>query len=228
MKKVAIIGFGRFGKTLYKMLKSDFHVDIITRVNPEDIVKSDTIFYCVPISQFDNVLKSHKQYFRSDHLLIDVLSVKMYPKKIFTKYLKGLKTQAMLTHPMFGPDSSKHGLANLPIMVNKFKANNRNYNFWKKYFSEKKLKAIEMSAEKHDKLAANSQGVTHLIGRMLEKIKFEPTEIDSLGSKKLHEVMEQTCNDSWQLFSDLQKYNPHTIKMRKKLDQACTALCDLL
>ena len=30
-------------------------------------------------------------------------------------------------------------------------------------------------------------------------------------------VIEQTCNDSWDLFKDLQKYNPYTNKMIDKL-----------
>jgi len=30
-------------------------------------------------------------------------------------------------------------------------------------------------------------------------------------------VIEQTCNDSWDLFKDLQKYNPYTNEMIDKL-----------
>lgn len=217
MKKVAIVGFGRFGKTLYRLLKNDFELTIINRQNPRDIVKSDVVFYCVPISSFESVIKSHKKYFKDDHLLIDVLSVKMHPKKVFEKHLKGLRTQALLTHPMFGPDSGKNGFKGLPMIMDKFKANEENYNFWKNFFIKKRLRAVEISAQKHDQLAANSQGLTHFIGRLLEKFGFKPTEIDSLGAKKLQEVMGQTCNDTWQLFKDLQSYNPYTKSMRVKL-----------
>lgn len=218
--KVAIVGFGRFGKTLERLLENDFELTIINRDNAKDIMKADAVFYCVPISSFESVIKSHKKYFKNNHLLIDVLSVKMHPKKIFEKYLRGLKTQALLTHPMFGPDSSKNGFSGLPIVLDKFKCNEDNFSFWKDFFTKKRLKVIEMSAQEHDKLAANSQGVTHFIGRLLGELKFAPTSIDTLGTKKLQEVMEQTCNDTWQLFNDLQNFNPYTKAMRIKLGRA--------
>lgn len=226
--KVAIVGLGRFGKTLKKLLGNNFELILINRSNPSDIVKADAVFYCVPISSFESVIKSHKKFFKPNHLLIDVLSVKIHPKKVFEKHLRGLKTQALLTHPMFGPDSSKEGFNNLPIIIDKFKSNAENFSFWKSFFVKKGLKVIEMSAQKHDRLAANSQGVAHFIGRLLEKFDFKPTEIDSLGSKKLQEVMEQTCNDTWQLFSDLQKFNPYTRSMRIKLGRGFDLLYNQL
>jgi hypothetical protein len=69
-------------------------------------------------------------------------------------------------------------------------------------------------------MAAYSQGVTHFIGRLLQKFNFKKTPIDTLGAKKLKELMEQTCNDTWQLFFDLQTFNPYTKTMRLKLGRA--------
>jgi len=226
MKKIAIIGNGRFGQVLFKLLKDNFVVSVFDKKNSKTendlnkIYENEVIFFAVPISSFESVIKSHKKYFKENHLLVDVLSVKMHPKKIFERYLRNLKTQALLTHPMFGPDSSKNGFNGLPMIMDKFRTSDENYDFWKKYFIKKGLKVIEMIAQRHDQLAANSQGLTHFIGRLLEKFNFRSTEIDSLGAKKLQEVMEQTCNDTWQLFSDLQNYNPYTKSMLIKLGRA--------
>lgn len=234
MKKIAIIGNGRFGKILLKLLKDDFLVSVFDSKNSKTesdlkkIYDCEVIFFAVPISAFETVIKSHKKYFKDSHLLIDVLSVKMHPKKVFEKYLRGLKTHALLTHPMFGPDSSKNGFSGLPIIIDKFKTNEKNYSFWKDFFVKKGLKVIEMTAQKHDQLAANSQGVTHFIGRLLERFKFKPTLIDSLGAKKLQEVMEQTCNDTWELFLDLQNFNPYTKTMRIKLGRTYNLLYNQL
>lgn len=232
MTKVSIVGFGRFGQTLYHLIKDDFSVIIYdkgsishaeltkdTKVvkNVADIYNSEAIFYCVPISAFEDVITAHKKYFQEQHLLIDVLSVKMHPAKVFKKYLKGIKTQALLTHPMFGPDSSKNGFEGLPLIIDKFMADDNNFKFWKGYFQNKKLNVFEMSSQDHDRLAANSQGLTHFIGRLLNTYHFKSTAIDSLGTKKLLEVVEQTCNDTWQLFTDLQHYNPYTKQMRIRL-----------
>jgi len=97
MKKISIVGFGRFGQTLYKLLKGDFAITLYNRSfdvfkgieldkktkiaqSLEEVYESEVIFYAVPISLFGSVIKQHKRYFKNN-LLIDVLSVKMYPEK---------------------------------------------------------------------------------------------------------------------------------------------------
>ncbi len=229
MKKVAIVGFGRFGKTLYRLIKDDFIVSVYDKKDPaEKIYNSEVIFYAVPISSFEKVIATHKRYFKKNHLLIDVLSVKLHPAKIFNKYLKGTPIQALLTHPMFGPDSTKDGFKGKPLIIDKFLSSDKIFHFWKEYFKDKGINVIEMSAKKHDKMAASSQGLTHFIGRLLDAYHLEKTSIDSLGAKKLVEIKEQTCNDSWQLFEDLEYYNPFTKQMRLRLDKAYDKLSNKL
>jgi arogenate dehydrogenase (NADP+), plant len=205
------------------LLKDDFEIIIYTRkgnISLEEVYKSDVIFFAVPIASFEEVISSHKKYFKPQHLLIDVLSVKMHSAEIFEKYLKGTKTQALLTHPMFGPDSSKNGFAGLPIILDKFQTDETNFNFWKNYFKKQQLQVIEMTAKEHDKLAADSQGLTHFIGRLLDEFGMQPTAIDTVGAKKLQEVKDQTCNDTWELFMNLQHYNPFTKDMRIRFGDA--------
>lgn len=234
---ITIIGFGRFGKTLYHLLKDDFKVtvyshgltkeqlkqvapDAIYAKTPHSAYCNDTIFLAVPISAFEKMIITHKKYFQKRHVLIDVLSVKIHPAKVFTQYLNGIETQAILTHPMFGPDSSHVGFAGLPIVMNQFRATDGVYIRWKTYFKNKKIKVIEMTPEVHDKAAANSQGLTHFIGRLLEEYKLNDTPIDTLGTQQLIAIERQTISDSWQLFNDLQHYNPYTTDMRVKLGGA--------
>ncbi|KKW10697.1 MAG: Arogenate dehydrogenase 2 [Parcubacteria group bacterium GW2011_GWA2_49_9] len=243
MKTISIIGYGRFGQVLHRLLKDDFSVVLydrkgITATNLgantrvakdlQEVFESDVIFYAVPIPAFEQTILAHKKYFKPEHLLVDVLSVKMHPESVFKKHLKGLKTRALLTHPMFGPDSSAGGFEGLPLIMDRCTATPAEYLFWKKYFERKKLRAIEMTAREHDKLAANSQGLTHFIGRLLERLNIKEGRIDSLGTKKLLEVEEQTCNDTWELFAGLQHYNPYTKQMRLKLGTAYDALYNKL
>jgi len=243
-RQISIIGLGRFGKTLYRLIEDDFSTllyDIDKRAykgielnqnariakNLKEVYSSNVIFYCVPISSFEEVIRDHKKYFKN-HILIDVLSVKSHPEKIFKKYLRNTKTKAILTHPMFGPDSSKKGFSNLPLVMSNFSVSSQNYRFWKNYFREKDLRIIELTPNEHDKLAANSQGVTHFIGRLLDEFGLEKTSIDTLGAKKLQEIIEQTCNDTWELFMNLQNFNPYTKSMRLKLGRAYDRLYNKL
>ncbi len=237
MKEVSIVGFGRFGKTLLRLLGDDFKIRLYNHrasafegfklpsnveivKSTKDIYKSDAIFFAVPISAFESVFKEHKKYFTEKNVLIDVLSVKVHPENVFRKYLTRTKFQAILTHPMFGPDSSREGFKGLPLIIDNFSASKENYDFWKEFFKKRELNVVEMSADQHDRLASKSQGVTHFIGRILEEFGLEETPIDSLGSKKLKEIEDQTCNDTWELFLNLQNYNPYTKQMRVEVGKA--------
>lgn len=228
MQKVSIVGCGRFGKTLQRLLHDDFEVSVFGKNDDnKKIYEGQIVFYAVPIEVFENVIKTHRPFF-TNQLLIDVLSVKLHAKKVFDKYLKNTQVQALLTHPLFGPDSSKNGFTNLPIVIDQYKTTKEAYDFWKSFFTKKGLRVVEISADTHDKLAAQSQGTTHFFGRLLEEMKYRPTTIDTLGAKKLYEIMDQTCNDTWQLFLNLQNYNPYTKKIRIKIGKAYDKLYNKL
>ncbi len=234
-KKISIVGFGRFCQLLTSILTADFKVQVFDNdsklkvnatelnaefVSLEELLQTETIFYCVPISSLKAVVTAHLPLYQKttdNKTIIDVLSVKSYPKKVFEELLPS-NYQILLTHPMFGPDSVRaKGLAGQTIVIDKHRSSEETFAFWSNYFAHKKLNVVEMSSEQHDRLAAQSQGVTHIIGRILDEFGFEPTSIDTLGTKKLHEIKEQTCNDTWQLFVDLQTLNPYTTEMRTKL-----------
>jgi prephenate dehydrogenase len=77
-----------------------------------------------------------------------------------------------------------------------------------------------MSPQEHDRKAAYTQGITHYVGRVLADLDLEPSPISTLGYHKLLEIREQTCNDPWQLFLDLQRFNPYTKEMRERLHRS--------
>jgi len=240
-KKVSIIGFGRFGQLLAKIFSKDFEVQVfdvknkketakklgVNFVNLEKIFKAPTIFYAVPISKLKEAIKNSKKYIKDNQTILDVCSVKVYPKQVFEKELIEKKVNLILTHPMFGPDSVKNtkgnvreNLKGLKLVIYNLSSQKKAYNFWKKYFQKLGLKTVEIPPEKHDKFAAFSQGVTHYIGRVLEDMKLKPTPIDTIGFETLLKIKKQTCNDTWQLFSDLQTFNPFTKKMRIRLEKS--------
>lgn len=235
---VSIIGFGRFGQLWASVLKADFEVRVhdiseSTRSEAEALgvkfvelraaLEAEVVFYCVPISAFQKIFQQHTEIYSKmsgAKLLVDTLSVKTHPKEVFDKLLPA-HHQALLTHPMFGPDSVKlNGLSGQPIVIDRYRSDEETFRYWEYYFASKKLRVVEMSADEHDRLAAESQGVTHFVGRVLGEFGFEPTSIDTLGARKLYEIKSQVCNDTWQLFVDLQTYNPYTRAMRIRLSDA--------
>jgi arogenate dehydrogenase (NADP+), plant len=243
---VGVIGLGRFGRLWASMLKDDFTVraydsDPTQRAEAQrhglaaaslrDTLASEAVFYCVPISAFEDTIKEHLSYFHElggPRTLIDVLSVKVHAREVFDRHLPATY-QALLTHPMFGPDSvAASGIEGQTIVLDGYRVPPAALTAWSGYFESKGLAVVLMSADEHDRLAAESQGVTHFVGRTLERFGFTPTPIDTLGTKRLHDVTSQVSNDTWQLFVDLQTLNPHTKGMRLRLSESQDSVFDLL
>jgi len=237
MQTVTIVGFGRFGKILLKLLADDFSV-VVFDTSPDafrgkglppncrrarnlrDALSSEIIFYAVPIDAFEDVISEHAPLLRRDQVVLDVLSVKVHPARVLTKHLGPLGMDIILTHPMFGPDSFDHDREDLRIVMDRFRSRPSVYQRWTRYFRSKRLNVIQMSPEQHDRLAAKSQGLTHFVGRLLAEIDLDVTPIDTHGARQLMRVRDQVSHDSWQLFLDLQRYNPYTKTMRRRLGQA--------
>lgn len=242
--RVAVIGYGRFGKLLSGILAQDMQVlvydpaasespstDNVQIVDEATALACDTLFYAVPIGSLGKIIEQHAKVFQADakpRLVIDTLSVKLHPKQLFEGLLPDTVT-AILTHPMFGPDSVREqGLKGLPLVMDPFTAVPKAFAFWKDFFSSKGLNVIELSADEHDRKAAWSQGVAHFIGRVLQDMALTPSTIDTVGMRRLLELRDQVCNDSWELFTDLQTKNPYTIDMRVRLGHSVDAVYNRL
>ena len=225
--KIGVYGLGRFGAFWAKCLASHNHevvgysrsthesIENVKVVSEEEVLNQDVIFFCVAISAFEKVLNSVKDKIKPGAIVLDTCSVKTYPQEWMQKSLHAVTI--IPTHPMFGPDSGKNGVAGLPIVLCPIDESDKNYQLIKNEFLTWNLAVSQMSAREHDKQAAYSQGVTHFVGRMLEKMEMKPTAIATQGYKSLISIVEQTCNDPLQLFYDLHRFNPYAKEMRLSL-----------
>ena len=96
--------------------------------------------------------------------------------------------------------------------------------FWK----NEGCNMIEMNPENHDKIAANSQFLTHFIGRLLELLNCEESNIDTDGYKSLLTIKKHTMNDSWDLFLALAKFNPKSLETIKKIKNQLNHLEEII
>lgn len=83
---------------------------------------------------------------------------------------------------------------------------------------------VEMSCQEHDKLAAGSQFMTHTVGRVLDMLGLESTPINTKGYETLLDLVENTCEDSFDLYYGLFLYNKSALEMVERLDLAFDAL----
>ncbi len=235
MNRVSIIGFGRFGAMLHSLLSKGFEVDVfdknsidnsdVNEVSLEDALQNETIFIAVPIRDFENLVKDISKNISSGKTVIDVCSVKVFPKKVMLDNLSN-ETDIIATHPLFGPDSLKDSgsVMTMESVRNTF----GRYDFWKNYFESQNILIEEITAEEHDMMAARSQGLTHFVGRVIDDFGTNQTRIDTEGYKALHKLVNQTCNDTWELFEDIQNFNPFTEKMISELNESFEKISEII
>ena len=230
---VGIIGFGRFGPVLARLLTPGFEVlaydivDITERaksvgaraVEWNEIAAASTIFMAVPIRNLKSVAAKLAPAVQPGSTVFDVCSVKVYPATILKEFFSP-EVSTIASHPLFGPDSSKKGFANLPMVMHPVSPRTAMFDNWLDYFQQQGLSVSIITPEEHDHLAARSQGITHFIGRVLTEFGIESTLIDTEGFRDLHLVVDQTCHDSFELFQDLEHFNPYTMQMIDDLTQA--------
>ncbi len=229
INSVGIIGFGRFGRVLGKILSDDFKINAydendvqsqfgVDLTDIDTVLKENTIFLAVPIHSFKKLVIDIAPRLPEFCNIIDVCSVKVYPVSVMQEILPS--TVGIIgTHPLFGPDSIDHPNP-LKIMMHNTRDTYTQFDFWSTYFSSKSIEVIHLTPEQHDRIAARTQGITHFVGRVLRIAGVTQTEIDTVGFSDLLAVIDQTCNDSWELFTDLQNYNPYTSEMIKKLEKS--------
>ena len=229
--KIGVYGLGRFGSFWATCLSGSFDVmaysrnpdrkvpDGVTRVSEDEIIQCETIFICVTISAFEKVIKKIAEKIQPNTTVIDTCSVKVFPIQAMERNLP-VGINIIGTHPMFGPDSGKNSIERLPLVFCPVNASADINDYWKNVFISLGLSVHELSPEYHDREAAYTQGITHFMGRVLGDLELETSPIGTLGYQKLLEIIEQTCNDPFQLFIDLQKYNPFTGEMRSKLAES--------
>mgnify|MGYP006109333937 FL=1 len=225
MYTIGIIGFGRFGKVLAQILSTSNSIVIhdpqyqgkeFPHKTLEEVLKCEIVFIAVPIREFKKTVKSISQYKMYNTTIIDVCSVKIYPVEIMVKYLPE-NVGIIATHPMFGPDSYSP-FRELRMVMHPVRDIHNQFDKLKHTFEKQSISIVEMTPEEHDRDAAMSQGITHFMGRVLKESGVSSTKINTLGFNELLGVIEQTCNDSWDLFLDLQNYNPFTNEMVKKIE----------
>jgi prephenate dehydrogenase len=226
--KVAVLGLGRFGSFWAAHLAKSFPVTAwsrspdravppgVRRVELIELFEADVVWLCPAISALPEVLAEIAPLVRPDQLIADTCSVKMEPAR---QMLASLPAHARLlaTHPMFGPDSARNGVAGLPLVLHNLRAAEQEHAFWSGHFAAEGMRVLDLTPEEHDKAAAYTQGVTHLIGRVLSGMGLADHPIATQGYKRLLDLIQQTCNDPYQLFLDMQHANPYTEAMREDL-----------
>jgi prephenate dehydrogenase len=116
--KTAIIGAGKMGRWFTRFfLEQGDSVVVSSRSreklsklkrrgveiasNIDAVRKADRVLICVPIENFEEVVKEIQSQVRPDQVVMDICSIKEIPVKIMREHIKAGITLG--THPVFGP-----------------------------------------------------------------------------------------------------------------------------
>ena len=237
--KIGIVGFGKFGQFLArKFLNYGHEIHVMSKSDrspeagemgaktyhglgdadgPAAFFEADldVVVLAVSIVSFGETLDVLRPGLAAhpDVLVADVLSVKEHARTALLGAVPG-ETSVLCTHPMFGPESGRYGWENLAFVYDRVRVNDCRRETCERFlsiFESAGCKMVEMTCTQHDVYAANSQFLTHLVGRMLGSIgRLHPTPIDTKGFESVLKIVETTCDDSFDLFYGLYRYNQHS------------------
>ncbi|CAD6335447.1 unnamed protein product [Miscanthus lutarioriparius] len=246
--KIAVVGFGNFGQFLTRTLVAQGHTVLAHSrsdhsavaasmgvrffPDPHDLCEChpDVVLLATSILSAESVVRSLPLHrLRRDTLFADVLSVKEFPKRLLLGALPE-EMDIICTHPMFGPESARDGWAGLPFMFDRVRvrdtcsARRALAEAFLGVFAQEGCRMVEMSCAEHDAHAAETQFLTHTVGRMLAALELRATPIDTRGHETLLGLVENTCSDSFDLYNGLFMYNNNSTELLNRLDWAMDAV----
>lgn len=230
IKSAAVVGYGRFGELLTDLLAEQCPVSVVETdaakaqaatakgrkvVELSELGTVDFVFPCVPISSIARTAEEIAPYCGADQVVVDVCSVKTYPLEQLEKHLPGVSIIG--THPMFGPDSAKVGLAGSRLAMCPVSASDEQVaavrNFWERY----EVEVIETTAEQHDRDAVYSQAFAYIIAKIVIGMELPDITFRTRSYDWLAEIARLSSRDTEQLFHDIIAYNPYVKDMVNQL-----------
>jgi arogenate dehydrogenase (NADP+) len=233
---IGIIGFGTFGQFLAHKFKQNHKVLTTSRTDYSEKCKTlgieyyrdyrsffsqkiDVLVISVSIISFDKVLKGIVKYLKDKNILVvDVLSVKMYPRNLMLDFIPE-SCDIIAAHPMFGPKSSlslnwtNNNLVYEPVRCN---TKNRVSKFIKIF---KQCNIYILNCEKHDQIVAETQFITHYIGKLLQLLDLKSYNINTNTYKMLLDIKTILNRDNNELFIGMYQYNKYTRDIITKINR---------
>ena len=223
MTDLGFVGFGNFGKFFIPHLKP--HFDSITvfdtresyekdaehigvgAASLEEVLSKSIVILAIPVQYLEDFLAKNGQKVNPKALVMDVSSVKVKPIALMEQYLP--KTCEIVgTHPLFGPQSGKNGIQGLNFVICAKRHHDGTVKNLIHLFQDKlQLKVLERTVEEHDKQMAYVQGITHFIGRALNRMDIPDVEQKTPAYQYLLDIKRNLGGDSWDLFLTIENEN---------------------
>ncbi|GAA6163281.1 hypothetical protein NBRC116590_09850 [Pelagimonas sp. KU-00592-HH] len=225
--RLGLVGFGAFGRLTASVLADHFDVVVhdpvhVQAVLPDgralamgslaDVAQCAVIVVAVPVARMRHLFGLLGPMLRPGTLVIDVGSVKMEPVALMQELLPA-GVDIVGTHPLFGPQSAKEGVAGRKIVVCPVRG--RRHHQVAGFLRWLGLEVIVESAEAHDREAAMVQGLTHLIAKVLVEMGPLPERMTTASFDLLREAVGMVKDDPPTVLHAIEAANPFAAEVRE-------------
>jgi len=231
---VGIIGFGAFGRLIATHLRAHFALtaydpattsrgwDEALGVAHADLAVAaacDIVILATPVDRLAAALADIRDHLTPGALVLDVCSVKLIPARLMRDLLPDT-VESIGTHPLFGPQSGRYGIAGLKMAVCPIRTpggakprGRRVAAFVRKAL---RLKVFITTPEAHDREAAMVQGLTHLIAKVLVQMEPLPTQMTTASFDRLMQAVDMVRYDAAEVFLAIERLNPYAVDVRNR------------
>lgn len=185
------------------------------KASSAEVLESQLILLSVPISQLKGVCRQIAPQLRAGQLVVDTCSVKARPVAWMIEHLPS-DVDILGTHPLFGPDSGKEGIAGLKIALCPVRIRPEYYDQVRNYLRSLELVILETTPEEHDRQIGQSQAIFHLIAQVLKRLDWGVKPISTLGPETFYRLVRTVQRDTDQLFLDMERENPFAAEYRRQ------------
>lgn len=236
MQELGLIGFGNFSQFAVPHLKPYVKITAFDKVDLssdaarlgvkwgslEEVAGKDLVVLAVPVQFLEGLLQEIKGLVKPGAAVLDVSSVKVKPIDLMLKYLPDT-VQIIGTHPLFGPQSGKHGIAGLNLVVCPVRTTKAAGLI--RFFSKKlKMNVLERTPVLHDKQMAYVQALTHFIGRAINEMDIPDVEQKTPAYQYLLDIKRNLGQDSMDLFLTIENENPFAREVREQFIEELNVL----
>lgn len=225
-RTVGLIGFGAFGRLMARHLAphavihahdpawpvGSAETALVRCVSLSDAAACDLIVLAVPVGRLAAVAGQAAPHLRPGALVLDVGSVKVQPAADLLCELPPW-VDIVATHPLFGPQSARDGLAGHRIVLCPVRGRRADMvaRVPRRTFG---LEVIVTTAEDHDRELATVQGLTHMVGRIVGNMGPLPTRLTTRSFERLMEAVAMVIHDAPAVFDAILRDNPHAAAVR--------------
>lgn len=180
----------------------------------EEVLASDVILLSVPISVLAGVCQQIAPKIRPGQIVVDTCSVKAKPVQwMLDAFDDGVEIVG--THPLFGPDSGRDGIAGFKIAVCPIRVSDEVYATICSFLRSLELVVVEATPEEHDRQIALSQAIFHLIAQAMRRLGWGAQAISTPGPDAFYRLVRTVQRDTEQLFHDMERENPFAAECRQ-------------